>query len=234
MAAIKGIEWVATGMSGPAAGLEGATLRSWVVETIPPHGECVNFPRSQNADAFRAAKVPAKIDRVLVRTDTRPDLAKMAAELLAAAEACRAEVERKCAEESAAGKAECPEGFVPCRRKWANGDLCSAEYEAEDGTKVIASDLIADHAGWFFLPSADVDAARAKAAEAAAAKAARGAATVAKEASAILEARATGREVVVATWCEDCAGGAVECSTDSVARVALPDGKIVTRRNHTY
>lgn len=60
-----------------------------------------------------------------------------------------------------AAEASCPEGLTPMRRKWANGDLMAAEYEARDGVTVMGSDLLESHNGYYWLPASEVKEARA-------------------------------------------------------------------------
>lgn len=233
---MEGIEWVANGIpDGPAAGLNGKLLRSWVVEEIPGRGQAVRFSLRENEEAFKAARIPKNIGCVPVLIATRPDLAALAAAHVARETAVRAERARVAAEQDAAAKAACPSDCVPCRRNWSNGDLCSAEYQAEDGTKLLASDLLETHGGWYYLPVDEVESAREKTRAQAAAVAAKKAARDAHEAGCLARARETGVDVVIETWTEDCAGPrSVECSTDVVARIAQPDGSVRVKRSHTH
>ena len=47
--------------------------------------------------------------------------------------------------------AECPDDCVIARNLWKNGDLCSGEYQTEDGIRVLDSDLLENHYGWYFI-----------------------------------------------------------------------------------
>ncbi len=62
--------------------------------------------------------------------------------------------------------------------------------------------------------------------------------TVARQEATILAARqeaaASGHPVVLARWMTPCRGDAVECSTDAVARMMMPDGSIREEAVHTY
>lgn len=148
----------------------------------------------------------------------------------------RAEAERqeKQAARRTAALAECPADHEICRQKWANGDLCSAEYEAEDGTKVLASDLLECHHGWYYLPRAELDEVRVKSALKIAAGKSADAKVEADRAEIFARARETGKPVVIRSWTEDCNAPREECSTDVITEWANPDGTTKTTRQHAW
>jgi hypothetical protein len=160
------------------------------------------------------------------------DRALAAAEIQAKEAVARKKREDKARDD--ATKATCPAGSVPCRQKWSNGDLMSACYVAEDGTEVLASDLLENHRGWYWIPADRIAEARAKADAERAAKDERREAARRKRAAIFDQAKATGLPVLLDRYTEDCDGSAVDCSTDVVCEYAQPDGSVTSTRSHTH
>jgi hypothetical protein len=129
----------------------------------------------------------------------------------------------------------CPAGKTPCRQNWANGDLCSAEYETADGVKVLASDLIDNvGGGWYYVDTAKVEEAQGREAAKAAAKQEQRRDAEQKKTDAIAEAKRTGKKQVLATAMVDCQDPSEECSQDAQTTWIDGDGKITTTYQHTW
>lgn len=133
----------------------------------------------------------------------------------------------------------CPAGHVLARQKWSNGDLASALYVTEDGTEILASDLLSPvEGGWYFVPAAEVEAKREKTKAATEVREAeskvRAEARAEEEAGAFERAKADGKPVEVRRWTEPCDESVDECSLDVVRLMAHPDGSTSRRRTHTH
>lgn len=171
---------------------------------------------------------------------TLPNASRQAVE--AAIESYKAdEAERKIIEAAdlltrdEAARAECPADHVLARQNWSNGDLCAAEYQTEDGLKVIASDLLESHHGWYYLPSSQVEAERTKQQAATDREAAAKASTEADRAAKFAQAKATDKPVVLRTWMtDDCTTRLQDCSFDSAAEIAMPDGTTHIEYTHCF
>lgn len=141
---------------------------------------------------------------------------------------------RKQAGRLAAAKAACPAGCVVATRLWANGDLCSAEYETEDGVKVLASDLLENHDGFYWLPAELVEEKRTIDRKAWQELEGRTTAQREKEEAIFAEAKETGKPVVLRKTSAPCNDPHEECSLDMVTVYAMPDGSTKTERHHTW
>jgi len=54
------------------------------------------------------------------------------------------------------------------------------------------------------------------------------------DAAKFLEAKQTGKPVVLKQWSEECNDPSEECNVDNLTMVAMPDGTTKTTRNHTW
>ncbi|HUV65717.1 MAG TPA: hypothetical protein VMW24_17610 [Sedimentisphaerales bacterium] len=129
----------------------------------------------------------------------------------------------------------CPEDYIPCRRNWANGDLCTAEYATRDGITVLASDLITNHNGWFWLPAEKVEAARRELAEKIIAKAEVDNAEASRRTNLIATANETGERQVWRSWVTgECTENLPDCSFDRETEWIYPDGSTKTTHSHCH
>lgn len=128
----------------------------------------------------------------------------------------------------------CPKGYVIARQIWSNGDLMSAEYETEDSTRVIASDLLDAINGWYFISNNLVEAAKKAEEKKAEIKTER----EKKENERIADIKAlasqTGEKQELHKKLVECNQKDIECSTDIITIWAMPDGSTKTTRTHTY
>lgn len=128
----------------------------------------------------------------------------------------------------------CPDGCVIARCLWSNGDLMSAEYQDESGTKAVASDLLENHFGWYFVPAELFEKAKADKK----AKQKKRTAEQKAEQKRIDEifdtAKKTGEKQLLRTFSIECQDPREECNTDIVTVWAMPDGSKTETVNHTW
>lgn len=128
----------------------------------------------------------------------------------------------------------CPKGHVIARCLWSNGDLMSAEYQDENGTKALSHDSLESHFGWYFIPSELFE--KAKADEKA--KHEKRMAEKKAEQKRIDDifdtAKNTGKKQVLRTFDIECQDPREECSVDIVTVWAMPDGSKTKTVNHTW
>lgn len=129
---------------------------------------------------------------------------------------------------------QCPKGYAIARCVWSNGDLCAAEYETENGVRVIASDLLDNVNGWYFISEKLVVEADRQAKE----KEQKEEEMAEKEAARVSEIKAlatkTGKKQELNREFVECNDKHFECSTDIITTWAMPNGSITTTRTHTY
>jgi len=129
---------------------------------------------------------------------------------------------------------ECPAGFTIAQANWQSGDSCMGEYETEKGIKVLASDLLENHHGWYFIPVELVEEKvseikKANEKKIAAEKAAN------KRVTGVFEkAEETGKKQVLNTFQIDCTDHREECNMDIVTVWAMPDGTKTETKVHTW
>jgi len=130
--------------------------------------------------------------------------------------------------------AECPTGHTIATCNWSNGDLCTAEYETADGTKILASDLLESHHGWYYLPSETATIEKEKS-EAKVAEKTKMEEIEAKRVDLLFaSAKETGKKQVIRTIAVECNNHHEECETDILTTWAMPSGKITETRTHTW
>lgn len=188
----------------------------------------------ERGSAFRSEKYLSNLAVTVPESDFAAALAVASAQAATAVQVAEAEAASEAAEQAATARAECPDGFAPCRQKWSNGDLCAALYVTGDGIEVIDSDLLENHGGFYWIAAALVEAARVKSADETAKAEAQKASRAATLQAATSKAGETGKDVEVERWTEDCDGSVDECSTDIVTRSIRPDGSAIVRRIHTH
>lgn len=149
-------------------------------------------------------------------------------------EEAESEKARDQAERLAAAKSVCPAGHEIATRLWANGDLCSAQYETQDGVQVLASDLMDHHCGFYFLPAALVEEKRSKDRKAWQELESQTAAEREAEEAAFARAKETGKPVFLRETTAPCDDSSEECSIDIITVFAMPDGSTKTERHHTW
>lgn len=187
--------------------------------------EALNFGRTDII--IEGKKKPVYL---IVRLDRHPELrvAIEAGQKIIADAKARDEAEEKAVADA------CPTGFEPCKRNWANGDLCSAEYEAADGTTVLDSDLIEGKLGVYYIKSEKLEEKRAKNKAAAEKAAVEKAEKEAAEKAIFEKAAETGEPQRLDSWVKyEWIRGEGECSV-VYTKLALPDGETKIRKTNTY
>ena len=170
----------------------------------------------------------------MILTIPRKDFEKVLAEA-GAAEAERAAVRAAQLEaDRQAALTACPADCEITRRLPMGCDACTAEYESEDGTKVLDSDMLPLVHGWAFISRAKLDERRAKIAARNISVAQANAKREADRRVAFALAKATGKPVLLSRWSAECNDPREECSQDVCAEWAHPDGSTTTTRNHCW
>lgn len=170
--------------------------------------------------------VPGQCSPALVLPDSTRDAVENAikeVELLKNIEKEKEEQETKTRKEKAI--AECPIGHVIAKQNWANGDLRSAEYQLENGTKIIASDLLTNHYGYYYINASDAENESAKT-KAKTEKLEKEKQIKIKQEEDIKEtAKKTGQKQILKTYMtQECARKNHDCSFDAVTEYIMPDG----------
>lgn len=213
---------VAVELTHPKAGKIAFVSRKWSVAATGEQG------------IEGSASVGGKYQTVRVTVPREAfDTVLAEANILAEIERNAAEVSKAC--QKARVQAACPPGYEIARQNWSNGDLCSAEYTTADGIKVVWADNQTNQGGgWYYIPTAEADKARAESAHKAEEKAAATQAEAEHLATITAEAAATGKDVLLRQWAEDCTDPEEECDVDRCYRWVRPNGTQYTTRNHTW
>ncbi len=130
--------------------------------------------------------------------------------------------------------AMCPKDCTIARCLWSNGDLCSAEYQDERGTKALAADLLDHHREWYFVPKERFETARKQEQEKRAKQKAAQEAEEKRVAAIFAKARETGEKQELHRFPIDCTDPGEECNVDIVTVWAMPDGSKSETKYHTW
>ena len=170
--------------------------------------------------------IPGQCNPSLVLPDATRDSVENAikeVKLLKKLEKEKEEQEVKTRKEKAI--AECPAGYVIAKQNWSNGDLCSAEYETEDGIKILASDLLENHHGYYYIKSDKAEIEITKAKEKIEKSEKEKAEKIQQENDIRETAKITGQKQILKTYMtQECTRKNHDCSFDAVTEYIMPDG----------
>ena len=128
----------------------------------------------------------------------------------------------------------CPKDCVIAQQLWSNGDLCAAEYQDENGTKALASDLLDHHFEWYFVEKRHFDEANEIKEKKQAKEQADKKAEEKRVAEIFARAKSTGEKQELKRFSIECQDPHEECSVDIVTVWAMPDGSKTETLNHTW
>ncbi|MDY6835513.1 MAG: hypothetical protein SVY53_12010 [Chloroflexota bacterium] len=132
-------------------------------------------------------------------------------------------------------KNNCPDGYEPCSRNWANGDLWSAEYETIDGIKVLASDQIEPVDGWYLVPVSEIQNAKERQQARQSREEDERTAFENQLKAAYEKAKETNTRVELRTWVTDeCHQNLSDCSFDAATEWVYPDGSRKIEYRHCH
>jgi len=209
-------------------------------EAISTFPSIVANPNGDDSINFGTTKIKGKKVNLFITIKGKPELEKAIEEAIAIRENMKKLAAEKEAENAVKKQdylATCPIDCEPCKINWKNGDLCSAEYEAADGTKVIDSDLITSDFGIAFINKSDLEAKRAGNQKSAESAMDHQKSAEAEREAKFTEARETRKEVVIRTWTETRRaqeGGQWGDYCFAITEYALPDGKTKQKAINTY
>jgi len=129
---------------------------------------------------------------------------------------------------------ECPAGFTIAQANWQSGDSCMGEYETESGVKVLASDLLENHHGWYFVPTESVEEKVTEIEKVADKKVAMKKTESKRVAGVFEKAEETGEKQVLHTFNTECTDHHEKCNMDIITVWAMPDGTKTETKVHTW